>query len=60
VRCALRELDAGERELLERCVMQGEDYARFGARRGLNAGAVKSRAFRARRRLAERLGNDAG
>ena len=58
VRCALRELDADERELLECCVMHGEGYAGFGARKGLNAGAVKSRAYRARRRLEERLGTD--
>jgi len=58
VRHALHELGADEREVLERCVMHGEDYARFGASKGLNPGAVKSRAYRARRRLEERLGNE--
>lgn len=51
VQRALRALGDAERELLERCVMHGEDYAGFGARKGLATGAVKSRAYRARRRI---------
>jgi RNA polymerase sigma-70 factor (ECF subfamily) len=60
VRHALREIGDEERELLERCVMHGEDYAGFGARKGLNPGAVKSRAYRARRRIEALLDEPSG
>lgn len=55
VRRAVAGLPPGERELIERRTMEGEDYASSGARHGLRAEAVKSRAWRARRRLQERI-----
>lgn len=52
---ALAALPHEEQDLLRCCVMEGEDHATFGARRGLAAAAVKSRAYRARRRLEDVL-----
>lgn len=47
----LSALSPDDRDVVLRCGLAGESYAEYGARRGLHPGAVKSRAFRARRRL---------
>lgn len=60
VRNALTRLSPDEQELLERCAMNGEGYQQYGAERGLGAAAVKSRAYRARRRLESLLDDPNG
>lgn len=60
-RCAkllagLDRLRPGERELLLRSATADKSYQELGAETGLHPGAVKSRVFRARRRLAEVVG----
>jgi RNA polymerase sigma-70 factor (ECF subfamily) len=51
LRDGLTRLSALERDLLERCALSGWSYAEYSARTGTHVAAVKSRAFRARRRL---------
>ena len=41
-----------DREVLVRCALEGHSYEEHGRQRGIHPDAVKSRAFRARRRLA--------
>lgn len=55
LRAGLAQLAAEERDVVVCCALDGESYAAYGSRAGLHAGAVKSRAFRARRRLAALL-----
>ncbi len=57
---ALGDLPAAEREVLQACVFGEEAYATYAARTGLHPAAAKTRAFRARRHLAERLRNGPG
>jgi len=51
----LSALSVEDRDVMLRCAVAGESYAAYGARTGVHPAAVKSRAFRARRRLAELL-----
>jgi len=44
-----------ERDVLVRCSLEGRSYEDYGRERGLHPDAVKSRAFRARRRLGRAL-----
>lgn len=53
---ALVSLAAEERSLLTASALEGRSYAALAHELGLSPGAVKSRAFRARRRLAAELG----
>jgi RNA polymerase sigma factor (sigma-70 family) len=53
---ALARLTAAEREILAASALEGRSYECVGREMGLSAGALKSRAFRARRRLGEKLG----
>jgi RNA polymerase sigma-70 factor (ECF subfamily) len=55
LRDALIRLPQAEHEVLRSCVLEERSYADFGNRSGLHPAAVKSRAFRARRRLAKIL-----
>jgi len=55
LRNSVRQLPVDERDLVCRCALDGLSYAEYGERRGLHPAAVKSRAFRARRRLARML-----
>ncbi len=57
VEAALATLGADERDVVVQCLVRGRSYQDYGAERGIHAGAAKSRAFRARRRLARTLGN---
>ncbi len=41
-----------DRDVIERCVLPERSYGEYGAERGIHPAAAKSRAFRARRRLA--------
>jgi len=52
---ALASLPAEERSLLTASALEGRAYAALGHDLGVSPGAVKSRAFRARRRLAAAL-----
>jgi RNA polymerase sigma factor (sigma-70 family) len=52
---ALNGLTAEERQLLASSALEGRSYESLGRELGLSAGALKSRAFRARRRLGEKL-----
>jgi RNA polymerase sigma-70 factor (ECF subfamily) len=52
---ALVELPREEHEVLRGCSLEGQSYSEYGRRHGLHPAAVKSRAFRARRRLAAAL-----
>lgn len=47
----LASLRDDEREVLTCCALEGKSYAEYGRAAGLHPSAVKSRAFRARRRL---------
>jgi len=49
---SLRRLSGDERDIVSSCALEGQSYAEYGRRRGLHPSAVKSRAFRARKRLA--------
>jgi RNA polymerase sigma-70 factor (ECF subfamily) len=49
-----------DRDVMLRCALAGESYADYGARTGLHPSAVKSRAFRARRRLTAILEESCG
>ncbi len=55
LREGLLRLPHEERDVVVRCGLRGQSYAEYGARRGLHPGAVKSRAFRGRRRLSRLL-----
>ena len=44
-------MSRGERDVVLSCAVAGLSYAEYGARTGTSPSAVKSRAFRARRRL---------
>jgi RNA polymerase sigma-70 factor (ECF subfamily) len=55
LRDALSALPREEREVLRGCALAGHSYSEYGRRHGLHPAAVKSRAFRARRRLAAAL-----
>jgi RNA polymerase sigma-70 factor (ECF subfamily) len=55
LRSRLRELPREERDVVRCCAFDGQSYAEYGDRTGLHPAAVKSRAFRARRRLATLL-----
>jgi len=55
LRSRLRELPREERDVVRCCAFDGQSYAEYGDRIGLHPAAVKSRAFRARRRLATLL-----
>ncbi len=48
-------LSAHERDVVIQCSLAGESYAAYGARTGHHPAAIKSRAFRARRRLRDLL-----
>lgn len=52
---ALTKLSQADRDVLLQCVAHEVDYAAFAARRGENPLAIKTRAFRARHRLASLL-----
>ena len=51
----LHELSSEEHDVMRCCALGGQSYAEYGGRKGIHPAAVKSRAFRARRRLAELL-----
>ena len=51
----LGRLRPAERDLLDRCALAGVSYEAYGRETGSHPAAVKSRAFRARRRLQEAL-----
>ena len=55
LRDGLAQLCAEDRDVLERCSLSGWTYAEYGRRTGTHPAAVKSRAFRARRRLTAML-----
>ncbi len=55
VRRGLDALRPEEREILERCTLEGESYLQLSAETGIRPAALKSRAFRARRHLGEIL-----
>jgi RNA polymerase sigma-70 factor (ECF subfamily) len=55
LREGLAQLCAADRDVLERCSLAGWTYAEYGRRTGTHPAAVKSRAFRARRRLTAML-----
>ena len=52
-------LSREERDVVLGCALGGASYAEYGARRGIHPAAVKSRAFRARRRLEEAVNKSA-
>ncbi len=58
VRRGLLSLRPEEREVLERCMLEGRSYVELGEEIGIRPAALKSRAFRARRRLGEILAED--
>jgi DNA-directed RNA polymerase specialized sigma24 family protein len=49
------QLKPKEREVVLHCMLRERSYAQFGAEAGVHPAAVKTRAFRARRRLGEIL-----
>ncbi|MDZ7749762.1 MAG: sigma-70 family RNA polymerase sigma factor [Halofilum sp. (in: g-proteobacteria)] len=51
----LADLPEADREIIRHCDLQGTPQRTYAADRGLTVGAVKTRLFRARRRLRERL-----
>lgn len=55
LREAIEQLCREEREVVLSCALAGLSYAEYGARTGTHPAAVKSRAFRARRRLSALL-----
>ncbi|MEN8185173.1 MAG: RNA polymerase sigma factor [Myxococcota bacterium] len=57
VRAGLAALRPEDRDVLERCALQGRSYAEVGRRTGTHPAALKSRAFRARRQLSRLLQN---
>ncbi len=52
-------LSGEELDVVLRCALEGASYAEYGAGEGLHPAAVKSRAYRARRRLEEAVNNSA-
>lgn len=58
VRRGLQALRPEERQVLERCTLDGRSYAQLSRETGVRPEALKSRAFRARRRLGEILMED--
>jgi len=56
LRRALGALSREERDVVRSCAFGGLSYGEFAARAGVHPAAVKSRAFRARQRLAAMLG----
>lgn len=57
VRAAIDSLDADEREIVRLQHLEGYTHAEIAERLGIAVGTVKSRSFRAHRRLANRLGH---
>jgi RNA polymerase sigma-70 factor (ECF subfamily) len=57
LRRGVRELPAAESDVVRHCALDGQSYTEYARQRGLHPAAVKSRAFRARRRLAAMLGD---
>jgi RNA polymerase sigma-70 factor (ECF subfamily) len=55
LRDAIESLPEPDREIVRECGLAGLSYAEYGSRNGVHAAAVKSRAFRARRRLRDIL-----
>ncbi|MGH0035457.1 MAG: RNA polymerase sigma factor [Myxococcota bacterium] len=55
---SLAALPPDEREVIQRCGLEELSYEQFSAERGLRPAAVKSRAFRGRRRLRALLARD--
>jgi RNA polymerase sigma-70 factor (ECF subfamily) len=55
LRQAIVGLAPEERDVMEQCALGGLSYVEFSAATGVHAAAVKTRAFRARRRLATQL-----
>jgi RNA polymerase sigma-70 factor (ECF subfamily) len=55
IRRGIGRLGHEDRDLVRRCALEGQSYAEYGRRRGLHPAAVKSRAYRARRHLADLL-----
>jgi RNA polymerase sigma-70 factor (ECF subfamily) len=55
LRSRLCDLPDEERDVVRCCALDGQSYSEYGDRTGLHPAAVKSRAFRARRRLATLL-----
>jgi len=51
----LHGLSREEHDVVRSCALGGQSYAEYGGRKGIHPAAVKSRAFRARRHLAELL-----
>ena len=60
VQSALGALPSEERDVLLACGLQGRSYGDYGRERGVHPAALKSRAFRARRRLGSLLAESAG
>jgi RNA polymerase sigma-70 factor (ECF subfamily) len=57
LRQAIVGLAPEERDVMEQCALGGLSYVEFSAATGVDPAAAKTRAFRARRRLATRLGS---
>jgi RNA polymerase sigma-70 factor (ECF subfamily) len=57
VRAGVRRLKPQERDVVLQCVLADRSYAQFGAEAGVHPAAVKTRAFRARRKLGRILGD---
>jgi RNA polymerase sigma-70 factor (ECF subfamily) len=55
LRGGLGKLSHEDHDVMSCCALDGQSFAEYGDRTGLHPAAVKSRAFRARRRLAELL-----
>jgi RNA polymerase sigma-70 factor (ECF subfamily) len=55
LRAAVATLPRDEREVLRSCALEGTSYREYSRRHRLHPAAVKSRAYRARRRLATSL-----
>ncbi len=55
LRAGVTQLEPNEREVVLRCLLRERSYAQFGAEAGVHPAAVKTRAFRARRKLGEIL-----
>jgi RNA polymerase sigma-70 factor (ECF subfamily) len=56
LRAGIAALSPEEQEVLEQCAVEGLSYAELSERTGVHPGALKSRAFRARRRLSLLVG----
>jgi RNA polymerase sigma factor (sigma-70 family) len=53
LRGGLGKLSHEDHDVMSCCALDGQSFAEYGDRMGLHPAAVKSRAYRARRRLAE-------